>query len=163
MILIPVPLYRFAHRAVLDFRKNRVMQLQGKSTSYCPRINGWKRSFFPHWKTNWSTYRGQEAIPSSGFDVFRKTFFRINFCIYKFLKWWMCFFKPNFSAVYFHSQTTLAVVANLTAFFFFIITRQRLQIFPSERHGVRSAEANDFHDAITLSFFQKALSEAPCS
>uniref|UniRef100_A0A158R5I4 Peptidase_S9 domain-containing protein n=1 Tax=Syphacia muris TaxID=451379 RepID=A0A158R5I4_9BILA len=33
-----------------------------------------------------------------------------------------------------------------------------LQVFPSERHGVRSAEASDFHDAITLSFFQKALS-----
>ncbi|VDM95738.1 unnamed protein product [Thelazia callipaeda] len=34
----------------------------------------------------------------------------------------------------------------------------RLQIFPSERHGIRSVEANEFHDASMLSFLYRALS-----
>ncbi|VDK47386.1 unnamed protein product [Anisakis simplex] len=33
----------------------------------------------------------------------------------------------------------------------------RLQIFPSERHGVRASEACEFHDAVVLDFLQKAL------
>ncbi|EJD74718.1 CBR-DPF-3 protein [Loa loa] len=33
----------------------------------------------------------------------------------------------------------------------------RLQIFPSERHGVRSVEAGEFHDASMLSFLCRAL------
>lgn len=33
-----------------------------------------------------------------------------------------------------------------------------LQIFPSERHGVRSIEAGEFHDASMLSFLSRALS-----
>ncbi|MCP9260953.1 Dipeptidyl peptidase 9 [Dirofilaria immitis] len=33
----------------------------------------------------------------------------------------------------------------------------RLQIFPSERHGVRSVEAGEFHDASMLSFLYRAL------
>ncbi|VDN21904.1 unnamed protein product [Gongylonema pulchrum] len=34
----------------------------------------------------------------------------------------------------------------------------RLQIFPSERHGIRSIEACEFHDACMLSFLSRALS-----
>ncbi|VDM41104.1 unnamed protein product [Toxocara canis] len=33
----------------------------------------------------------------------------------------------------------------------------RLQVFPSERHGVRSPEASEFHDAVVLDFLKKAL------
>lgn len=38
---------------------------------------------------------------------------------------------------------------------FFILAL--LQIFPSERHGVRSIEAGEFHDASMLSFLCRAL------
>lgn len=33
----------------------------------------------------------------------------------------------------------------------------RLQVFPSERHGVRSPEASEFHDALVLDFLKRAL------